>query len=104
MFGDGNYSISEINDHIPSEITIEPILALQKIKITLPTSYQVNFRTGSFHGIVGFAENTIISAGDNIAPHVADITNGIQAVVVHCDLVNGIPPSLSPFCFYFDFF
>ena len=88
VFGDGNYSISEINDHIPSEITIEPILALQKIKITPPANYQVNFRTGSFYGILGFAENTIISAGVNIAPHVADITNGIQAVVVHCDLVN----------------
>ena len=69
-------------------ILIEPILALQKIKITLPANYQVNFRTGSFYGILGFAENTIISAGVNIAPHVADITNGIQAVVVHCDLVN----------------
>ena len=88
QFDDGNYTIDEINDKLPTQIQIEPLLALQKIKITMPASHQINFKAGTFFNLLGFNKDTVVNGGENIAPNVADITNGIQSVVVHCDLVD----------------
>ena len=86
---DGNYALDEINDMVPGAITIEAHMATQKIRIKIDDpNYRVRFYIGELYKIFGFDYQDTLLVGSNIAPHKADITAGIESIIIHSDLVD----------------
>ena len=80
--------MSEINDHVPSSIQIVPILAIGKVHIDVEAPYAVRFTQGKLHKILGFNQGDVLQLVENLAPNKADITAGVENLLIHCDLVD----------------
>jgi len=103
-FPDGAYSINIIQDEInnqmlsngdavqdadgviTSPITLGVNMATGKIKLILKNNYQVSFLVGKFNTILGF-DNAVYTI-TTVAPRDADISNNIDNLLIHCDLVS----------------
>ena len=85
---DGNWTLGELSDILPSEITISPVFAIQSVRISITGGYSLKFLTGTPYHLLGFNLNQILNSPVNDAPNRADITNGVDNILIHCSLVN----------------
>lgn len=87
-FDDGLYTIDEINGVIPPEVQVTGINATQRVKVTLQTGYQVRFTATKIHSLLGFNSTDVLTLPSTVSPNKADLTNGIQSIIIHCSLVD----------------
>jgi hypothetical protein len=103
----GNYSIEDLNFYIQSQlekngdwdsvnqkhyITISPNYNTGKVEITVSNNYVITLMDNDLNITLGFEKLILVN---NLGPaekvftgsKVADITNGINSIMIHCDLV-----------------
>ncbi|MDX9924334.1 MAG: hypothetical protein RBS48_06170 [Ignavibacteriaceae bacterium] len=101
---DGSYSISQLNAWLfdeldvlgdtyldgnekKSNIIFEVNYATMKLRLELTNGFKVDFGTNnSPYRILGF-DPVLYNASTN-APNQADITNGINTILIHCSIAN----------------
>jgi len=109
-FEDGLYSVPELNEALHREmdvlgdyggtgssrtydINLLPDPSTRKVYLELNEaggSYTIDFSNGStsdLYELLGFADGVTYSAS-TLAPNLADITRGINALRIHCDLFD----------------
>lgn len=69
-------------------VNIYPNTSSYRVEITISNGYAVDFVGMGIREIFGWTE-VEITDGFHIAPGVANITNGVNSILVHCSLVSG---------------
>jgi hypothetical protein len=97
IFDDGNYTIHDINNYIASFLRVKsdencPLLfaidqSTGKLILHLKDDYKTNLGASSIYQILGF-ENKVYQGENIVAPFPANISNGIDSILIHCDLVR----------------
>ena len=98
---DGIYSVTDINNVIQAElklrgdwnsidethyITIKPNFNTLRVEVELSNNYQVDFTAGSIRTLLGF--DSIIATVSQSATNLADITRGVNSLVINCSLTD----------------
>jgi len=104
-FPDGNYTVQALDAYIKSQmkangdtgtdangndifyIQLIPNFNTSKVRIVISGGYSVKFNDGNIYQILGFTNGQTVNSTTEGAVH-ADITNGINAVLIRCDLVD----------------
>lgn len=103
-FPDGAYTIDAINeeikdqmlknghtyienDEVKSQLVFQPNYATLKIQCYLYHGYTLDLSEGLLYKLLGF-EATQYSQALTTAPYEADISNGINSILIHCNLVK----------------
>lgn len=98
IFPEGNYDFEDIQDYIidhfqkqDSPITIQANAVTLRTIILLKTGYQIDLTetgSGELHKMFGF-EPEIIDQPKSESKYKADITRGVDRVLIHCSIVGG---------------
>lgn len=98
---DGIYSVTDINDVMQAEMktrgdwdavgelyyaSLLPNFNTLKVIATVSNSYAIDFTTGSLNELLGF--NSQIVTATKSAESPADITRGVNALEINCDLTD----------------
>jgi hypothetical protein len=98
-FADGNYSFSQMqgyistslvsNGFLSTDIQLIPDTALDKLYIQVAAGFSVDLTTSNWYILGGFtlAQSPIVSPGA-YGTNKADIQNGQEAYLIHCDMIN----------------
>jgi len=105
-FPDGNYTITQINEYLQAfmvtqgdyavvagenvyYIDIEPNYTTIKVTITLSNSYTIDLTQSTFNLLLGWTAAVYNFTGTQSGALPANINNGINTILIHCDAVNG---------------
>lgn len=101
-FPDGLYNITNLNNYLQQQIennghTVNKLkilanFSLLKVQLYIEagSNYQVDLQSSvsSFHSFLGFDSGIYTSGGFTTAQNIANITNNINTLEIHCSLVN----------------
>lgn len=101
-FPDGLYNISDLNSYLQQQIennghTVNKLrllanYSLLKVQVYIETAsnFQIDLQSSvsSFHSFLGFNSGIYTTAGYTTAQSIANITNNINTLEIHCSLVD----------------
>ena len=95
IFPEGNYDFDDIQDYINDHFkTDDPPISIHANTVTLRTivllkaNYKIDLTYGELHKLLGF-EPGIIDKDKCESKYKADITRGVDRILIHCSIVGG---------------